>query len=137
MRARVVVDAGVAAKWLLPERDSDAAVQLLEPGGPAFHVPELFDAELGNMLWKRVRRDELAAADAAVLVPLVSGIPARRHRHDALLEGALSLALDLSITIYDALYVALAVALNARLVTFDRGLAVRASQVVEVNIPGA
>lgn len=135
MRPRVVVDASVAAKWLLPERGSDAAVQLLGPGGPAFHVPELFDAELGNMLWKRVRRDELDAAEAAALAPLVSGIPARRHRHDALLEGALSLALDLSITVYDALYVALAVALNARLVTFDRSLAVRAAQVVEVDMP--
>lgn len=137
MRPRVVVDASVAAKWLLPERGSDSAVRLLEPGGPALHVPELFDAELGNMLWKRVRRNELAAADAAALVPLVCGIPAKRHRHDALLEGALALALDLSITVYDALYVALAVALNAPLATFDRWLVVRASQVVEVDIPGA
>jgi predicted nucleic acid-binding protein len=46
----VVVDASVAAKWLLPETDSHAAARLLEDDELAFHVPELFDAELGNAL---------------------------------------------------------------------------------------
>jgi len=134
MSVPIVVDASVAAKWLLPEPGSDAAARLLD-GRAAFHVPELFDAELGNLLWKRVRRTELDAATAAGLASLVRRMPAIRHRHDRLLEGALSLALDLSITVYDALYVALAVALNARLVTFDRGLIDRASAVIEVGTP--
>lgn len=135
MRSRVVVDASVAATWLLPEPGSDAAVLLLDPDGPTLHVPELFDAELGNMLWKRVRRGELAADSATALGALVNRMPPTRHRHDSLLEGALALALELSITVYDALYVALAVALNARLVTFDRWLAERAALIVEVDAP--
>ena len=134
MSSPVVVDASVAAKWLLPERGSDAAARLLDDR-TALHVPELFDAELGNLLWKRVRRNELDAPTAAGLVSLVRRMPATRHRHDALLEGALSLALDLSISVYDALYVALAVALNARLVTFDRRLIDRAAAVVEIETP--
>jgi predicted nucleic acid-binding protein len=136
MSRTLVVDASVAAKWLLPEPDSDAAARLLEERGIVFHVPELFDAELGNALWKRVQRREIDADEASALVALVSRIPATRHRHDALLEGALAIALKLSITVYDALYVALAIALNARLVTSDRWLAERASRAVEVESPG-
>ena len=134
MISPIVVDASVAAKWLLPERGSEAAARLLDGTG-SFHVPELFDAELGNMLWKRVRRNELDAARAVDLASLVRRMPATRHRHDVLLEGALSLGIELSITMYDSLYVALAVALDARLVTFDRWLADRAAGVVEVEMP--
>ena len=135
MRRPLVVDASVAAKWLLPEPDSDATARLLEERDVAFHVPELFDAELGNALWKRVRRGDLAAKDAAAAVVLIAQIPATRHRHAGLLEGAMTLALELSITVYDALYVALAIALDARLVTADRWLAERASRNVGVDSP--
>jgi predicted nucleic acid-binding protein len=132
MKRPLVVDASVAAKWLLPEADSDAAARLLEGRDVSFHVPELFDAELGNALWKRVQRREISADEAASLVALVTRIPATRYRHDALLEGAFALALKLSITVYDALYVALAIALDAQLVTSDRWLADRASPAVGI-----
>jgi predicted nucleic acid-binding protein len=66
---------------------------------------------------------------------LIAQIPATRHRHAGLLEGAMTLALELSITVYDALYVALAIALDARLVTADRWLAERASGHVGMDAP--
>jgi predicted nucleic acid-binding protein len=130
---RLVVDASVAAKWLLPEPDSAAAASLLEDAGTSLHVPELFDAELGNVLWKRVQRDELKAGEATSLAVLIGGIPATRHTHADLLEGAVGVALDLSITVYDALYVALAQALGAPLATADGWLAERARKVVEIR----
>ena len=128
MSRRLVVDASVAAKWLLPEPDSDLAARLLDEPDVAFHVPELFDAELGNVLWKRVRRGDLDANDATATAKLIEAIPARRHRHADLVQGALALALALSITVCDALYVALAIALDAKLVTADRWLAERVSE---------
>lgn len=130
---RLVVDASVAAKWLMPEMDSDAAARLLEDAELAFHVPELFDAELGNTLWKRVQRRELDADAASGIVSLVPQIPAARHRHAELLEAAFALAVELSITVHEALYVALAAALDAPLITSDRWLAERASRAVDVH----
>jgi predicted nucleic acid-binding protein len=132
---RLVVDASVAAKWLLPEVDSDAAARLLEDDDLAFHVPELFDAELGNVLWKRVQRREMSTAEAAETVALVNRIPATRHVHADLLEHAFALAVELSISVYDALYVSLALALDAPLVTSDQWLRERARQVVQVQSP--
>lgn len=132
---RLVVDSSVAAKWLLPEADSDAAARLLEDDDVAFHVPELFDAELGNVLWKRVQRRELSTADAAETVALVNRIPATRHTHADLLEHAFALAVELSISVYDALYVSLALVLDAPLVTSDQWLRERARQVVQVQSP--
>lgn len=130
---RLVVDASVAAKWLLPEAGSDEAVRLLEEPDVAFHAPELFDAELGNAVWKRVRRRELDPTEAAEVVALVSRMPVTRHSHADLLEPAFELAVELSITVYDALYVSLALALDAPLITSDRLLRERASSVVDVG----
>jgi predicted nucleic acid-binding protein len=130
---RLVVDASVAAKWLLTEPGSDAAVRLLEEEDVAFHAPELFDAELGNAFWKRVQRRELDAIEATGMVALVTGMPVTRHSHEELLEPAFTLAIDLSITVYDSLYVALAVSLDAPLATADRWLRERASCVVDIR----
>lgn len=129
----MVVDASVAAKWLLPEPGSEGAASLLEEAGASLHVPELFDAELGNVLWKRVQRAELEVAEATTLAALIGTMPATRHTHADLLEGAVRVALELSITVYDGLYVALAQALGAPLATADAWLAERARTVVEVR----
>ena len=44
----VVVDASIAATWLLPEEDSDAAEAIITPGRPP--VPSLFWHEARNIL---------------------------------------------------------------------------------------
>lgn len=133
MSTRLVVDASVAAKWLLPEPGSDAAAAILEKPDVSLHVPEVFDAELGNVLWKRVQRSELNVEDATTLAGLIGGIPATRHTHAGLLEGAVRVALHLSISVYDGLYVALAQALGVPLATADAWLAERARTAVEIR----
>jgi predicted nucleic acid-binding protein len=122
---RVVVDASVAAKGLLPETGSEAAAAMLEDDEIQLHVPELFDVELCNVLWKRFRIGELSADETRRLGHLVEDIPAERHSHGVVLQAALDLSLNLSITCYDALYIALASALDASFITADVRLAAR------------
>jgi predicted nucleic acid-binding protein len=57
---RIVVDASVVVKWLLPEIHSEAAKRLLADELQLW-APDLVWAEVGNVLWKRSRRGELPA----------------------------------------------------------------------------
>ena len=55
---KVVVDASVAAKWFLPEIHSPAAERLLDPS-IVLCAPDLIVPELGNIVWKKLRRNEI------------------------------------------------------------------------------
>jgi predicted nucleic acid-binding protein len=85
------------------------------------HAPHLLDAEVGNVLRRRVLRGDLAAADAAALLHLAEPLVDHRHQMTGALARA-AWALRQNISFYDALYVALAAALAVPLVTADRRL---------------
>jgi predicted nucleic acid-binding protein len=124
-----VVDASVAAKWILPasrETLTREALELLKSyvaGELRFVVPDLFWAELGNIMWKAVRQGRLPASLAE------SGLHAMRDRNfptissHTLLVEAFAIATAFDRTVYDALYVALAIDSKSQLVTADEGLA--------------
>jgi predicted nucleic acid-binding protein len=50
---RLVIDARVAVKWVVPEPDSTRAEVLLDHGLVA---PDLLFVECANVLWEKVRR---------------------------------------------------------------------------------
>jgi predicted nucleic acid-binding protein len=125
----VVVDASVAAKWVLPaegETLTEEAARWLSRyarGEVRFLVPDLFWAETANLLWKAVQHGrcskEFAETALAELVDrrlgTVSSVP--------LLNLAFRIAIDHERTVYDSLYVALAVRANGQLITADERLA--------------
>ena len=56
MPRRVVIDASVGLKWVLPEEDSDQARSLLADGrsmGARFVAPDAYLPEVANALWAR------------------------------------------------------------------------------------
>lgn len=116
----LVVDASGLAVALLGT--SPAAVTLRRrPAAEVCHAPHLIDAEIGNVLRRRVLRGELPASDAEVL--LVASVPLIDHRHE--MTGALARAawaLRQNVSFYDALYAALAQALACPLLTADERL---------------
>ncbi len=116
-----VVDASVALKWYVPEVHTEDALRLLAPGHE-LHVPDLFQAEAGNILWKKRTRGELASHETRRIARAILAAPLTVHPTADLLEGALDLATWTSRSVYDALYVALAIALDVALVTADRRL---------------
>ncbi len=85
------------------------------------HAPHLIDAELGNVLRRLARRQEISADLAELLLGLGMVLVDTRHDHGPLAVVAWSMRHNL--TFYDALYVALAAALDAPLVTTDARLA--------------
>ena len=124
-----VVDASVAAKWILPAatepfaQQADDLLRNYKQGQVELVVPDLFWSELGNILWKAVRR-KLISADAAEISLL------RMTTHDlttipsqTILSQALSIAISFDRAIYDSIYVALAINQKASLITADEKLA--------------
>lgn len=124
---RVVVDASVAVKWFLPEELATEARQLL---APEFRLlaPGLLWAELGNVLWKKHRRQELDRRTARGLLRDFSRLPVEFHATERWVADALDLAMGHGITVYDGLYLALAAGTDCRLVTADRRLREACSQ---------
>lgn len=117
----LVVDASVGLKWFLPEAHAAAANQLRGPTCE-LHVPGLFDVEIGNILWKKMRRAELTRAEADAILKQLPLVPLTRHADAAMIPAALGLAEKTGRTVYECLYLALAVRLAGQLVTADERL---------------
>jgi predicted nucleic acid-binding protein len=123
-----VVDANVAAKWLLPA----AGEGLLEQANRlvALHVrrevqllaPDLIEAELGNVLWKAVRRKRINQADAENSLRQFTVLAIQIVPTSGLLSQALQIAVTCDRSFYDSLYLALALATKTELITADERL---------------
>lgn len=124
----LVLDASVAAKWYLPrstETLTEQAFELLNGHVERrvhLAVPDLFWAELGNLLWKAWRQGRLgvesirrAVANARELG--IAGVPS-----EDVLDQAVALAMATERSVYDSLYVALAMRLNTEVITADERL---------------
>lgn len=116
---KVVVDASVAIKWFVPEIYSLAAARLLDPEIYLL-APDLIGPEIGNTLWKKVRRDEITHRDASDILSALETVAWEIHPSGVLLSPAFELAAALDRTVYDSLYLALAVAQDCTLITADR-----------------
>ena len=126
---RLVLDASVAVKWAIPsarEPLTDDSLRLLKryvSGEFEFIVPDVFWAEVGNVLWKgarqrRWRQDVAETAAADIRARDFTMVPSR-----ILLPEALRIAFAYDRSVYDCLYVALAVHSKADLITADERLA--------------
>src|SRR5262245_14538280 len=111
-----VVDASVGMKWFVPEIHADVAQRLQDPVHQ-LHVPTLFDVELANTTWKKLRRGELSLAEATAILGQLPLLPVNRHADTLLLDAAFDIANQTQRTVYDSLYLALAVNLGCPVVT--------------------
>ena len=118
---RLVLDASVAIKWVVQEIYTEAAVRLAE-SDPAWVIPDLFHAEVGNVLWKKVRREELNERDAVKALALLLSLEMNVRESRALLPYALRIALQFQCTVYDSVYLLVAVDEDCPLVTADKKL---------------
>lgn len=124
-----VLDASVAAKWMLPAKGellSPQAFRLLdsyEVGDVDLMVPDIFWAECGNIVWKAVRQQRLDRASAELAIWSLTRRNIPTNPTVDLLPNAVSIALNFGRSVYDSLYVVLAAKRKAPLITADEGLA--------------
>ena len=124
-----ILDASVAAKWLLPPSSETLvpeALQLLTDHGDGrlrIAVPDLFWLEIGNILWKSVRRGSLTLSAAEKALRTIERCDFPTFPSRPLLPQAFAIATAHDRTVYDATYVALALASGFPLITADERLA--------------
>jgi len=114
----MIIDASVAFKLVVDEPGSEAAIDWI--GRAELIAPTLVHAEVGNGLWKRVMKREIAddgeitarLADLARYIRTIDETP--------LMPVALRLAIDLNHPIYDCVYLAMAESMDDQLLTADR-----------------
>ena len=124
-----VLDASVALKWAIPsanETFSAESLQLLKryaDGEIDFVVPDIFWAEVGNVLWKGVRQrrwPRVLAESAALELRERNFHTVSSH---SLMADALEVARMHDRSVYDCLYVALAIQFKIEMITADERLA--------------
>jgi predicted nucleic acid-binding protein len=116
----LVVDASVAALWVLEQQGSDRAGAVRTQG--RLIAPSLIATEIGSAIWKAVRRNTLSIADAleaadSALLPFDILVPTEELR-----KRALTLAIELDHPIYDCFYLALAERERVPLISADKRL---------------
>jgi len=125
----LVLDASVAIKWAMPsarEPLTDESLRLLRRYVDSqidFIVPDVFWAEIGNVLWKGTRQHRWSQVEAEAVAADMRARDFATVPSVTLLPEALRIAFAYDRSVYDCLYVALAVQSNRELITADERLA--------------
>lgn len=133
----ILVDASVAAKWLLPEHGSEAALDLMA-GPDLLFAPSLIRIEVLSAMLRRTIQG-LATIDESrercrkwlhyLDIEAISLTP-----EGSVVDAAITAALDLKHPLADCFYVAAAKQLGAKLVTADATLFERAKDYVACEL---
>jgi len=117
-----VVDASVAAAWLLADEESrtaEEALSLLETEDAL--VPDLFWHEIRNILLTAERRKRISSEEVLACIMRLTSLPLRTVSSEDHLP-ILRLAGKYQLSAYNAAYLALAIAENVSLATLDARL---------------
>lgn len=115
----VVLDASVAAKWLIAEPDSEIAAMLLD-GSFDLQAPRLLASEIGNMLWRKAVNGSIDDHEAARLAAALLEMPLQWRDDERTCVEAVRIAVELGHPAYDCMYLALASLIGSQVVTADK-----------------
>lgn len=119
---KLVIDSSVAVKWFVPELHSSEARRILdlyETGMLSLLAPDLINAEVGNIVWKKHVFQGLAATDAQAIIDEFRKLNFVITPTANLLDEAYRIAVSTRRTVYDSLYLALSLRESCRFVTAD------------------
>lgn len=117
----LVIDANVCLKWFIEEPRSSAARKILNKGA-SFIAPDIVIPDICNVVWKKVKNQEVTSVQGQAIVTNVSMIFDHIVPSSELAQRAFGLALQCHHPVYDCLYLALAERESITLVTDDAKL---------------
>ena len=121
----LVLDSSVVIKWFVPEPYSTEARYILrayQTGTLMLFAPDLLYAEIGNIVWKKLRIHDLTADEARAIIKEFQNLTFEITPTADLLDEAYRIAMEQQRTVYDALYIALSVREQCQCVTADEKL---------------
>jgi len=118
---RCVIDASLIAASMFQEKLAKHASVLLASNRVQL-APAIIFAEVGNVIWKRFRSQEVDEIEASKLLAGLFRLPLRITPSEILMESAMQIAMQYDRTAYDSLYLALAIQTDSRMVTTDKRL---------------
>ena len=130
MNKSIIIDASVAAKWLLPDEEDFAANLIKKKFAEraiSISVPVFIFYEVNNLLKSAILNGRLDAKKAVSLYEAFLDFDFTIYSSKQLLKATLKKAIELSISSYDASYVVLAEHLQTPLYTADEKLVKKAS----------
>ena len=138
----VVLDASVAAKWLVwaqepLEVEALGLMELRNQGQFEFVVPDLFWPEIGSILCKAIQRNRCTEETASQSIQELRNYDLPTAASEPLLESAFAIARRYGRSFYDSIYLALAVSRQATFVTADEKLANATAAYLPVKWLGA
>jgi predicted nucleic acid-binding protein len=125
----LVLDTSVALKWAFPmanETLTNEALRLFQryrDGEVRFVVPDVFWAEIANVLRTGERQRRWTRLDAEILTEDFAGCDFTTVPSLELLSEAMAIAFSHDRNLFECLYAALAVQARANWITADEGLA--------------
>lgn len=134
----VVIDASVAAAWLLPDEHDERSERVyarVRLGEIELHAPELWLWECGNIIANSVKRSRMTPDDAMLTWSVLDAVRSRVELTTpapSQVRAALTLALEHTLSLYDAAYLWLAMSLKLPLLTHERQLAAAAKGAVPI-----
>lgn len=129
----LIVDASVAAKWVLPEPDADRA-KAVRSSGEAITAPDLVFAEIGNAVWKRAISGEFSPTMAVEAVSIATRLFSTLIPMSQLADRAIEIAIALKHPIYDCFYLALAQRERAPLISADKRMIAAAKRMKGIEV---
>lgn len=125
MAEPLVIDSGIAVKWITDEPDSTSAERILDrysEGEIELYAPDLIFSEIGNVIWRKVTFENFAVSDAEDAIDNLNEIVIEPISSFSLFESAFSIAVNHKRTFYDSLYLATSKHSGCRFVTADERL---------------
>jgi len=123
---KLVLDASVAIKWVIPENDTPKALSLRTDLRNQVHeaiAPDTFPVEVAHALTRAERKGILQQREAIIKLADVLTTALHLHQSIPLLARAVEISSQARIGVYDCLYLALAERELCDLVTADQRLA--------------
>ncbi|MBS7635520.1 type II toxin-antitoxin system VapC family toxin [Candidatus Bathyarchaeota archaeon] len=123
MKDKVVADASVIVKWVMPEDYTENALRLRDDfldGRVDIHAPSILLLEVATALRKYYLKGFIGKDTAERALGLIASSEIRLHEIDIdMTLKSLRMSLDYNITVYDAAYIVLASRLSATVYTAD------------------
>lgn len=122
---KYVLDANIAAKWMLPESDSPQAIAFRDEFRQQLHeliAPDVFPVEVGHTFTRAERQGRISQSESLNFWADVMTTAPQLVPYLPLMPDALVMSSQELIGVYDCLYVILAVREGCSLLTADEKL---------------